>query len=281
MSKNTLQMLSTQLDGMKRDSLVKQVKEQIAEAQISLFQVAPWDDDMRALPNDYARSALFTVRNKRDKRAPLQDHPVFHVNQDVSITYTGLELRAEDDELVWQQVLEYSKRVPIGEPIGFSMYQLCKDLDWPINGQYYKKAENCLSRLQATSVRFKSKRVGQIDSLSFISRFKILNRGKKNALCQVTVDPDMVFLFAGEHYSKLVWEKYRKLTPIARRLCDYFVSHKQPFPLKLETFRLMCGSSSSRAAKWKEQAKGACTELSESGLVRASWVHDDSIMCDR
>nr|WP_274944948.1 plasmid replication initiator TrfA [Salmonella enterica] len=33
------------------------------------------------------------------------------------ITYTGLELRADDDELVWQQVLEYAKGNPWENPL--------------------------------------------------------------------------------------------------------------------------------------------------------------------
>ena len=76
-----------------------------SKEQLSLFDVAPWPDSMRAIPNDYARSALFTVKNKRQPRESYQRKEIYHVNKDVRITYTGLELRADDDELVWQQVL--------------------------------------------------------------------------------------------------------------------------------------------------------------------------------
>jgi hypothetical protein len=50
---------------------------------------------------------------------------------------------------------------------------------------------------------------------------------------------------------------------------DYFATHKEPYPLKLETFRLMCGSDSTRAKKWREQVGEACDELRENGLVEA------------
>jgi hypothetical protein len=251
------------------------------ELQLSLFEIAPWASDMRAMPNDYARSALFTVRNKRTEREALQNHAIFHVNKDVSITYTGIELRAEDDELVWQQVLEYAKHFPLGIPISFTFYQLCTDMGWPINGRYYQKAEQCLSRLQASAMQFSSARIGRLESLSLIHRFRVLERGKKNSRCQVEIDAEIMVLFAGGHYSKFVWEKYRKLTPIARRLFDYFASHKKPFPLKLETFRLMCGSETERLAKWKEQTKAACQELIASELVISSWIEDDLILCER
>jgi len=62
---------------------------------------------------------------------------------------------------------------------------------------------------------------------------------------------------------------------------DYFGSHKEPFPLKLETLRLMCGSDSTRPKKWREQACEACDELREAGLVEEAWVIDDLVHCKR
>ncbi|HEV2618621.1 MAG TPA: plasmid replication initiator TrfA [Acidobacteriaceae bacterium] len=279
--KTAAEDVSQRLSQIKQAALVQRTTDELKAEQLSLFDVAPWADDMRAMPNDYMRSALFTVRNKKQKRIALEGKAIFHVNKDVTITYTGIELRADDDELVWQQVLEYAKRFPLGMPVHFTMYQLCKDLDWSINGRYYKKAEDCLSRLQATAMKVTSDRLGKLDSLSLIDGFKILDRGTKKALCQVQMAAEMVYLFAGDHYSKFIWDKYRNLTPIARRLFDYQVSHKEPFPLKLETFRLMCGSESARPAKWKEQTKDACTELVASGLVASSWVEGNAILCLR
>nr|WP_080344423.1 plasmid replication initiator TrfA [Xanthomonas oryzae] len=278
---SAIQDVSEKVSELKQNALIQRTTEEMRDAQLSLFDVAPWADDMRAMPNDYARSALFTVRNKRQKRAAYENKAIFHVNKDVAITYTGIELRAEDDELVWQQVLEYAKRFPLGQKIHFSMYQLCTDLGWSINGRYYQKAEECLTRLQATAMQVTSSRFGRLKSLSLVKEFDIIDRGTKKAMCQVEIAEHMVYLFAGDHYSKFVWNKYRKLKPITRRLFDYLASHKEPYPLKLETFRLMCGSESERPAKWKEQSKEACKELSESGLVESTWVNGDSIYCDR
>ena len=279
--KGATDALASKVDEARQAALLKHTKQEIKDAQLSLFDIAPWGDHMRALPNDYARSALFTVRNKRVPRAALQGEPIYSIGNDVNITYTGVELRAEDDELVWQQVMEYSKRSPIGDPIDFTFYELCKDLGWSINGRYYKKAEECLSRLQASAMQFESKRVGRLESLSLISRFRVLDRGKRTSRCQVMIDEEMVVLFAGDYYSRFIWDKYRKLSPTARRMFDYFASHKEPFPLKLETFRLMCGSESTRAKRWREQVWVACEELKESGLVADAWVSADSLGCRR
>ena len=279
--KTAVENTADKVSEVKQAALLKHTKEQIKAMQLSLFDLAPWGDDMRAMPNDLARAALFTTRNKKTPREVRQQHVIFHVNKDVLITYTGIELRADDDELVWQQVLEYAKRSPVGTPVSFTFYELCTDLGWPINGRYYDKAEECLTRLQATAMQFSSGRIGRLESVSLIHRFRVLDRGKKTSRCQVEIDEEMVVLFAGDHYSKFVWEKYRELSPTARRMFDYFVSHKEPFPLKLETFRLMCGSDSARLKKWREQTGQACEELSQSGLIKLSWVQGDSIYCQR
>ena len=279
--KTAVEKTADKVSEVKQAALLKHTKEQIKAMQLSLFDLAPWGDDMRAMPNDLARAALFTTRNKKTPREVRQQHVIFHVNKDVLITYTGIELRADDDELVWQQVLEYAKRSPVGTPVSFTFYELCTDLGWPINGRYYDKAEECLTRLQATAMQFSSGRIGRLESVSLIHRFRVLDRGKKTSRCQVEIDEGMVVLFAGDHYSKFVWEKYRELSPTARRMFDYFVSHKEPFPLKLETFRLMCGSDSARLKKWREQTGQACEELSQSGLIKLSWVQGDSIYCQR
>ena len=279
--KTAVEKTADKVSEVKQAALLKHTKEQIKAMQLSLFDLAPWGDDMRAMPNDLARAALFTTRNKKTPREVRQQHVIFHVNKDVLITYTGIELRADDDELVWQQVLEYAKRSPVGTPVSFTFYELCTDLGWPINGRYYDKAEECLTRLQATAMQFSSGRIGRLESVSLIHRFRVLDRGKKTSRCQVEIDEEMVVLFAGDHYSKFVWKKYSQLSPTARRMFDYFVSHKEPFPLKLETFRLMCGSDSARLKKWREQTGQACEELSQSGLIKLSWVQGDSIYCQR
>lgn len=279
--KTAIDDLDSKIIDAKQTAALKKTRQQIKDLQLSLFDIAPWPNNMRAIPNDYARSALFTVRNKRQPRAALQRHPIYHVNEDVTITYTGIELRADDDELVWQQVMEYGKRTPIGEPITFTFYELCQDLGWSHNGRYYDKAEECLSRLQAGAMQFSSTRIGRLESISLIKRFRVIDRGKRTSRCQVEMDEEMVFLFAGEHYSKFVWEKYRKLAPTARRMFDYFATHREPFPMKLETFRLMCGSDSTREKKWKEQVSHAADELQQSGLVESVWVHQNLIHCKR
>jgi len=85
-------------------------------------------------------------------------------------------------------------------------------------------------------------------------------------------------LFAGNTFTNHSWETYRSLSPVARRLADYIESHKQPFPLKLERFREMCGSTSKTVYGWRRTAREACAEIEASGIAKCVQLHtDDSI----
>lgn len=245
------------------------------------FQLEIWPADMREMPNDYARSALFTVRNKTEPRATFETSLIFHVQKEVKITYTGVELRADDDELVWQQILDYAKHKPLGEPIEFNLHQLCVDLNWSINGRNYDKARKSISRLKANEVRVENERHGRGVALSLIREYAFQGDGDKGTKYQIWIHPGLITLFAGNTSTRVQWEQYRELTPLARRLFDYFASHKAPFPLKLDTFKGMCASSCSIERKWRSMVRKACEEIRLAGLVKKAWVDDDLIYVDR
>lgn len=189
------------------------------------FQLEIWPDDVREIPNDYARSAIFTVRNKTEPRASLQGALVFHVEKAVKITFTGIELRAEDDELVWQQILNYAKHKPLGEPIEFNLHELCRELNWSINGRNYEKARMSISRLKANEVKVENERAGRGSAISLIREYDFQGDGDKGTKYRIWIHPDLILLFAGNTSTRIVWAQYRDLPPIARRLYDYFGVH--------------------------------------------------------
>ncbi len=42
---------------------------------------------------------------------------------------------------------------------------------------------------------------------------------------------------------------------------------KHPFPLSLDRFRKMCGSSDARATSWRQTVKKACVEIVEARIA--------------
>ena len=92
----------------------------------------------------------------------------------------------------------------------------------------------------------------------------------------------MIVLFAGNTFTSHSWEVYRDLSPVARRLADYVVSHKHPFSLGLAKFQQMCGSSDANLTSWRQTVRKACAEIQETKIaVVARLSKDDKICCVR
>ncbi|CAM5534500.1 Plasmid replication initiator protein TrfA [Alcaligenes phenolicus] len=234
-------------------------------------------EDLRHIPNDYARSSIFTARNKREPRRTFMHEKLFHYNEHVSILYTGIELRAEDDEIVWLQILSYGKRVALGEPFEFSIKDLVADVGWHKNGRYYDKARECISRLKANEVlAINKKAYGKSGAVSLIQNYTAINdENGKPTHYRVWIDPNLIVLFAGNTFTSHSWETYRDLSPVARRLADYIESHKHPFPLALAKFRDICGSNDGSASSWRQTVKKACAEVQAAQIAKIAFLSDD------
>ena len=241
-------------------------------------------EDLRHIPNDYARSSLFTARNKREPRKTLMHERLFHYNEYVSILYTGIELRAEDDEIVWLQLLGYGQNVPLGDPFEFSIKDLVRDVAWSKNGRNYDRARECISRLKANEVlALNSKAYGKSGAISLIQNYTTDNDADgKPTHYRVWIDPNLILLFAGNTFTSHSWDIYRKLSPVARRLTDYIESHKHPYPLALAKFKHMCGSMDASTTSWRQTVKRAAAEVQEAKIASAAWLNkDDQICCLR
>lgn len=238
-------------------------------------------EDLRHMPNEYARSSMFTVRNKKEKRKIFLQERLFHYNEHVSILYTGMELRADDDELVWLEIMKYAANVALGEPFEFNLLDLMRGLDWPRNGRNYTRIRQSLSRMKATEVQaINTKAYGKSGAISLIKHYISVNDNKGNPTeYRVWIDPDLIVMFAGGTYTNVKWDIYRKLSPVARRLADYLESHKNPYPISAEKFRLICGSTNMNSRSWLQQVKNACSELEAAKIVTLAKLDKKNQIC--
>jgi hypothetical protein len=276
--------VSSKIDKIQRSAyLAKKGIKPDAQFQLDLLFPDTIGDreDLRHIPNDYARSSIFTARNKREPRRMFTREKLFHYNGYVSILYTGIELRAEDDEIVWLQILNYGQRVPFGEPFEFSIKDLVADVGWHKNGRYYDKARECISRLKANEVlALNNKAYGKSGAISLIQNYSATNDADgKPTHYRVWINRDLIVLFAGNTVTSHAWESYRVLSPIARRLADHIQSHQHPFPLPLEKFREMCGSTNANTSSWRQTVKKACGEVQAAKIAKVAFLSDNDDIC--
>ncbi len=239
-----------------------------------------WHEEQRAMPNEILRSALFNCRNRKQPRLYMKDAEIAMIG-DGQVIYRGEELR-QDDELVWLHLMHLVKRLSLGECVEFTPYAFVKALCWPIKGQSYERLRITLSRMQATAIRIQSKRLGCFISVSLITKFRSRNDQNENlSRWQVWVGEEMQLLFDEDFLTRINWEVRKSLPDgIASKLFGYWASHRQPFPVKVETLHRLCGSEMT-IKHFKIELKRALDLLRNVGFLESWEFRNDLVAVKR
>ena len=198
-------------------------------------QLTLWVDTVRGVPNEALRSALFTARNRKQPRENLKSANIAVIG-DGEIIYTGEELR-QDDETVWLQLIHLARENGLATPFTFTPHSFCQAINWPVSGQSYDRLDKCMTRLQATSLKVKSDRLGEQVALSMLPGYKCARRKDGDGgLWTVRMHDELVFLFSEKIYTRLEWERRLSLPEgFATWLHAYYASHRVPYAVKVET----------------------------------------------
>jgi len=246
-------------------------------------QLPLWPEDRRAIPNLFVRSALFNARNKNIPRHYLKDAEIYVIGDHGSITYTGEELR-QDDETVWLQLIQLAKELPLGSSVEFTPYEFCKALGWSISGRAYIRLREVLTRLQATSLKAYSSQLEKGVSLSMLPRFQWRDHASNTSLprYKVTIAEELLDLFSDNRYTRLEWEQRLALpTGVATWLHGYFASHKDNFPIRLETIKQGSGIEISSARHLKAVIEAALKQLLAAGFINSYTLAEGRVHVSR
>lgn len=227
-------------------------------------------NDKRIIPNDLIRSSLFTVSNHNKPREYIKDRNLYTFGA-TKIAYTGEELR-QDDEDVWLQIIYLFSRNE-SDYIEFMPYSLLRELAWPARTQYCEKLKSSITRMSATNVCISNDEVQAGLSISLVRKFMWKqDNGSKLKQWRVWLEPEIVKLFDGMKYSKIMWEQRKILNPLAKWLHAYYSSHAEPFPVKVATLRDACGSKMKTEKHFKAALRRALQDLVSIGFLREYWV---------
>lgn len=232
-----------------------------------------WPDGERALPNEILRSALFAARNRNQPRLYLRGAQIAAIG-DVTVTYTGEELRQDDATVVFHLV--HLVRQHGANKVRFSTRAFCQALGWAPDGRSYSRLRAILTRLQATALVVRSARLGAGVSLSILPNFKWQANGEAQ---EVSLDPVMVRLFADNHFSRIEWAQRLALPDgLATWLHGFFASHREPHPVRLEAIREAAGLQMTERHHLRQKVEGALVRLEAVGFlsvwsIRGEFVH--------
>jgi len=224
----------------------------------------------RIVPNDFIRSSLFTVTNHKAKREYIKDRELVTFG-DTGITYTGEELR-QDDEDVWMQVIQACAQTK-SNYVEFAPYTLVRWLGWPSTPQYKEKVKNSISRMVATNINIKNKLVNAGLNLSLVRKFAY--KGDTNEFLRkwkVWLEPEIIVLFSNMHYSKILWDQRQKLRPLAKWLHSYYSSHAEPFAIKVATIHNASGSKTKAMKHFRATLRKALIQLVQVRFLEDFWI---------
>lgn len=206
-------------------------------AQLAQGQLGLWPETERGLPNELARSAVFSAKNKKDKRtvyvsgAPLEV-PVIGGGK---VTFIGEELR-QDDETVWMELVHRAKDAR-SEWIEFVPHELMLALKWPPNGESYKRLLTILRRLSSTTIEVYSNRFDRGMPTRLLRTYEYSTKDTQRPwrVHVFSQDDQLLFLF-DKLYTRVNWDRRLSLpSGVATWLHTFYSSHKEPYAHRVET----------------------------------------------
>lgn len=239
-----------------------------------------WPQSHRVLPNALARSALFNVTNLRSggERAYF-NRATIASSKGISIEYTGQELR-QDDEDVFLQVLHLAKEQKLGEDIRFTANSMIVSLGWSRNSESYARLSACMIRLKATALVLTVDQPGNSMSFagSLLGEFSWREKGSGDPLSDwsVSLEKNIVKLFAPDAYSLIHWQTRLDLPPLAKWLHSYYSTHRDPFPHKVETLHKLTASGSKGLPQFRQKLKAALAQLVDCGFLLSAYIDPKS-----
>lgn len=250
-----------------------------AMLQTDIIALPQCGGDRRAAPNNILRSALFNARNHKHPRRYIKDETIAVIGDGCSIGYRGEELR-QDDETVWLHLIFLAKNVEPGERIFFTPTSFLREIGWDGGGKSFSRLATCISRLNNASVRFDFKNAGYIVGTNLLAEFAIGNKEDYSRMTQwsVRIHSEIHRLFSLNSYTLIDYNQRKKLpSGIASKLHGYYSSHKNPYPIKIATIKLLCGIEINHPGTFLRQLKIALESLVEAGFL-SSWEIKNGIV---
>jgi hypothetical protein len=262
----------------------RSVQRNIEKAQDPV-QLPIWADDLRGMPNSFARGALFTAgkTDSNETRAFLKGVEVASLNG-VSIEYRGEELR-QDDCSVFLAILHFGRKHELGTPIPFTAYSMLKELGWSTNSVEYNHLRECCERLQATGIKVSHDKGGAGYAGSLIRSFAWKDeRGDKLSNWVVLLEKDIADLFAQPFFTLLDPAERKAIggrSPLAQWLHMFLCTHREPFAISVKKYHELSASRTANINDFRRRLKIALQRLKEVGFLKDFEIKADLVHVKR
>ena len=252
---------------------MKEVSRQREAAQV--IQLPLWPEPKRGTPNSFIRSALFAAIQSKDrvflKEATLASQ------KGITVKFTGEQLNQEDLS-VWETFAHLARQHPLGHLSEFTAHGLLKSLGMHTGLSQHKQLHSTIIRLTACAVEITHEGKTYFGPL--------VKSGLKDELTshyRIELNRELIRLFGENQWTALDWQQRQGLRGkhLAQALHAFYSSHRQPFPIKLDTLRSYVGSKNFQKAGFKVKLRAALDELVKIGFLSNYAIDGDIVSVDR
>ena len=241
----------------------------------AVIQLPLWPEPKRGTPNSFIRSALFAAIQSKD-RVFLKDATLAS-QKGIAVKFTGEQLNQED-LTVWETLAHLARQHPLGETCEFSAHSLLKSLGMHTGLSQHKQLHSTIIRLTACAV--------QITHEGKTYFGPLVKSGLKDELTshyRIELNRELIRLFGDSQWTALDWQQRQQLRGkhLSQALHAFYSSHRQPFPVKLDTLRGYVGSKNQQKAGFKVKLRAALDELVQIGFLGGYELEGDIVSVHR
>jgi hypothetical protein len=257
------------------DSL-ERLREIVHQREASqVVQLPLWPEPKRGTPNSFIRSALFAAIQSKD-RVFLKE-AILASQKGITVKFTGEQLNQED-LTVWETLAHLARQHPLGQTCEFAAHSLLKSLGMHTGLSQHKQLHSTIIRLTACAV--------QITHECRTYFGPLVKSGLKDEMTshyRNDLNRELIRLFGDSQWTALDWQQRQALRGkhLAQALHAFYSSHRQPFPVKLETLRGYVGSKNRQKAGFKVKLRTALDELVLIGFLTSYQFTDDLVSVQR
>lgn len=256
------------------DGLMQRIQEihdrLLAEGFIS--DVMPtWNDDKRAITNSIARSAVFAVVEKGQRRILAEQRVPAPANYEIIVT--GEQL-TEADRDVYLQAIHYFRGCGQNEEIRVNPRDFLLSIGRQDGLESRRWLWNTVRRIAKTvleiTINLPERKIRFVGSLLTIAS------EEKDGIpgdIRMRLPLDALRLYNTDSRTLITMTRRLSLkgpgSQLAKSLQAKIYSHKEPFPMKLETLMVQCGSKCKRILDFKKKLIVALDLLKENQDIEA------------
>ncbi len=248
-------------------------KEQVSNAEPvpqEVKQLPQWSKAVRGVPNTVLRSSLFTVNKIRET---FSKRTLLVSRADVEIRFMGIRFNQTDLD-VWEMLLHFARRQPLGNEIRFTAYSMLKALGRNTGKAQHEQLKEEIARLKGGVVEITWKKEEKTFGGELVSGYF---RDEVTKEYVIVLNPKLLILYEDGH-SHINWEQRLALKGnLTKWLHGFYTSHisneENKYRYKVKTLHSLCGSSTKELWKFRQMLKVALEELKAVGCIE-DWEID-------